>query len=75
MSSHDSSAPAGAPRADDRSRAGASSPLTSVDDRIDATVGIDSLTDDAARLARSWIAAAAAASEGARERRTAERLG
>ncbi|MFF2621575.1 proline dehydrogenase family protein [Oerskovia jenensis] len=73
MSSHDSSAPAGAPRADDRSRADASSPLTSVDVRTDTPV--QALTDDAARLARSWIAAAAAASEGARERRTAERLG
>ncbi|MFE4465722.1 proline dehydrogenase family protein [Oerskovia sp. NPDC056781] len=73
MSSHDSSAPAGAPRADDRSRAGASSPLTSVDVRTDTPV--EALADDAARLARSWIAAAAAASEGARERRTAERLG
>ncbi|WP_336706405.1 proline dehydrogenase family protein [Oerskovia sp. USHLN155] len=73
MSSHDSSAPAGAPRADDRSRAGASSPLTSVDVQTDTP--IEALADDAARLARSWIAAAAAASEGARERRTAERLG
>ncbi|MFJ2300227.1 proline dehydrogenase family protein [Oerskovia paurometabola] len=73
MSSHDSSAPAGAPRADDRSRAGDSAPLTNVDVQIDTPV--ETLTDDAARLARSWIAAAAAASEGARERRTAERLG
>ncbi|GAA1406477.1 proline dehydrogenase family protein [Oerskovia paurometabola] len=73
MSSHDSSAPAGAPHADDRSRAGDSAPLTSVDVQTDTPV--ETLTDDAARLARSWIAAAAAASEGARERRTAERLG
>ncbi|MFF3063339.1 proline dehydrogenase family protein [Oerskovia sp. NPDC057915] len=73
MSSHDSSAPAGAPRADDRSRAGASSPLTSVD--VHTGTPIEALTDDAARLARSWIATAAAASEGVSERRTAERLG
>jgi RHH-type proline utilization regulon transcriptional repressor/proline dehydrogenase/delta 1-pyrroline-5-carboxylate dehydrogenase len=73
MSTHDSSAPAGAPRTDDRSRAGTSAPLTSVDVQTDTP--IEALTDDAARLARSWIAAAAAASEGARERRTAERLG
>jgi RHH-type transcriptional regulator, proline utilization regulon repressor / proline dehydrogenase / delta 1-pyrroline-5-carboxylate dehydrogenase len=77
MSNEASPAPAAA-RAQDRSRAGSSSPqhpadLAPVEARTDAP--IDSLTDDAARLARSWIAAAADASEGARERRTAERLG
>ncbi|MET4223470.1 proline dehydrogenase family protein [Oerskovia enterophila] len=71
---------AATPHAEDRSRAGTSAPLHPTD-RVDDTSStstdttVDALTDDAARLARSWIAAADAASEGASERRTAERLG
>ncbi|OCI32529.1 proline dehydrogenase family protein [Oerskovia enterophila] len=68
------------PHAEDRSRAGTAAPLHPADRADDPTststdTPIADLTDDAARLARSWIAAAEAASEGARERRTAERLG
>ncbi|MFD6164638.1 proline dehydrogenase family protein [Oerskovia sp. NPDC060287] len=81
MSNEASPAPAGAARAGDRSRAGtpaSPAPLGNPADVLTSTstdTPIDALTDDAARLARSWIAAADAASEGASERRTAERLG
>ncbi|MHA7133283.1 proline dehydrogenase family protein [Oerskovia turbata] len=73
--SNEASPASAAARAQDRSRAGASSPLNPADTLTPDATAVETLTDDAARLARSWIAAAADASEGARERRTAERLG